>query len=400
MWNDTTVNLLAFFGSAFLLTGVLASKLSSKIRVPALVLYIAIGMLAGSEGPGGIAFADFALTKHVGTLLLAYILFAGGMDTQWDELRPVLWRGLALSTIGVVATAALVGLFAHAFLSLSPLEGLLLGSIVASTDAAAVFASLRGTGINLRYRISPLLEAESGTNDPIAVFLTAMLTEAIAQKTQPGWPVLLDLIREMPIGLVIGIAIAQGAVWLVNHLRLAHDGLYPVITFSAAGMAYGGAALAHGNAFISVYAAGVVLGSSNLRHKSSLFPFHEGVAWLFQIVVFLSLGLLAFPSQIVPTIGVGLGFAAFLILVARPLAVFLSLAFARFPAKAKLFVSWAGLRGAFPIILGTFPVLAGLPSGHFIFNLVFFVVVFSVVVQGTSLKFLAEKLGVNETVAA
>jgi potassium/hydrogen antiporter len=394
MGQSHNVELALLLGAAFLLISVLASKVSSRLGVPALIVFIGIGMLAGSEGPGGIHFADFGLVKEIGMILLGFILFAGGMDTDWAHLRPVAWRGFALSTIGSVATAGLVGGFAHYVLGFGVFEGLLLGAIVSSTDAAAIFSVLRGRNLALKHRIAPLLELESGTNDPIAVFLTAGLTELIASPGGSLWQLLPSLAIQMPIGVAVGVAFGRGAVWLINHLRLEYDGLYPVVTLATAAATYGVAPLLMGNEFIAVYAAGVALGSSMFVHKISLVQFHDGIAWLLQITVFLALGLLVFPSQIVPAIGSGIALAVFLMLFARPVAVFIALTFAHMTKRSRFFVAWAGLRGAFPIILATFPVLAGLPEGHRIFNLVFFVVVVSVLVQGTTLRPLAHILGV------
>lgn len=395
MGHVEPANTVLLLGSLFLIISVFASKLSSRLGVPALVLFVGIGMLAGSEGPGRIPFEDFALTKQIGMILLAYILFAGGLDTSWKHLRPVVWRGLALSTIGVICTTALVGAFAHYVLGLRLIDGLLLGAIVASTDSAAIFSSLRGGGMSLKPGLAPLLEVESGTNDPLAVFLTASLTEFAVHPETPLLKLIPALLTQMPIGVAVGFVVGKGTVWLLNHIRLEYDGLYSVITLASVGITYGAAALAGGNAFIAVYAVGVTMGSHVFRHKTSLSEFHDGIAWLLQIVVFLSLGLLVFPSQILPTIGAGIVFAAFLLLIARPAAVFLSLALARMEVKPKMFVAWAGLRGAFPIILGTFPVLAGLQSGHLIFNLVFFVVLVSVLIQGSTLRKAATLLGVT-----
>lgn len=382
-------------GGIFLVVCVLASKISKRFGVPTLVIFIAIGMLAGSEGPGGISFDNFAITKQFGMILLAFILFAGGMDTSWNQLRPVAWKGLSLATVGVLCTTGLVAVFAYYALHLRPIEGMLLGSIVASTDAAAVFSSLKGgSGIQLKDNLGELIELESGTNDPVAVFLTAALTEIAIHPQTSVVQMLPGMLLQMPIGLAVGFFIGKGAVWLINRVHLEFDGLYPVLTLASAGITYGASVLVGGNAFIAVYTTGVILGSSVFVHKVSLKHFHDGIAWLLQIVVFLALGLLVFPSTVLPIVLLGISFALFLIFVARPVAVFLCLSLTKLSTKSKLLVSWAGLRGAFPIILATFPVLAGLPSGHFIFNLVFFVVVVSVLIQGTTLPFVARFLGV------
>lgn len=389
-----SADLVLVLGAGFLLLAILSSKLSARLGVPALVVFIGLGMLIGSEGPGGIAFEDFGLVKTLGTILLSFILFAGGMDTPWESIRPIVWRGLSLATLGVAVTAGLVGAFAHYVLGFSLIEGLLLGSIVSCTDAAAVFSVLRSGGLSLKHRIGPLLEFESGANDPVAVFLTVGLVDLAAHPDRSLWGLLPSLLQQMPIGIVVGWLVGQGTVWLINHLRLEYDGLYSVLTISAAAGAYGSAYLLGGNGFIAVYVAGILLGSKVFLHKIALINFHNGLAWLLQIVVFTALGLLVFPSHLMPIAGMGLLLALFVIFVARPIAVFVALAFARMGKRARFFAAWAGLRGAFPIILGTFPVLAGLERGHEIFNLVFFVVVASVLAQGTTLRLVAGRLGV------
>lgn len=394
MSHGNTPSIAILLGALFLVACVVASKLSSRLGVPALVLFVGLGMLAGSEGPGGIEFADFELTKRIGMILLGFILFAGGMDTDWKHLKPVFWRGLSLSTVGVVCTTAMIGGFAHYALGLSLIEGLLLGAIVSSTDAAAIFSSLRAKGLNLKDQLAPIVEVESGTNDPIAVMLTAGLTELAVNPQNSILKSVPSLIFQMPIGVIIGILIGKATVLLINRIRLEYDGLYPVLTIAAAAATFGLAPLVGGNEFIAVYACGVVLGSSVFVHKMSLTQFHDGIAWLLQIVVFLTLGLLVFPSQVLPTMAAGTAFAAFLIFFARPVSVVLSLSLSKMTIQSKMFVAWAGLRGAFPIILGTFPVLVGLESGHFIFNLVFFVVMVSVLIQGTTLRHVAGILGV------
>lgn len=390
----TPIQVYLLLGAVSLLVCVLASKLSAKIGVPALVLFIAVGMLAGSEGPGGIAFDNFKLTKELGMVLLAFIIFAGGMDTEWEAVRPVALQGLSLATIGVAITAGLVGAFADLALGFTQLEGLLLGAIVSCTDAAATFSILRAPGLALERGMGARIEFESGANDPVAVFLTLGLTRAIVDPNQGLIGLLPSLAMQMPLGAIIGFGVAKATVWLINRVRLEYDGLYPMLTLSCAGVSYGLAYLFGGNEFLAVYVAGLVLGSSVYVHKISLRQFHDGLAWLLQIAVFLALGLLVFPGQLAKVIGVGILLAAMLMFVARPIAVFVSLAASRLPARSKLFVSWAGLRGAFPIILGSVPVLAGLQQGNTIFHLVFFVVVASVLVQGTTLRMVGRALGV------
>jgi len=385
--------------SILLLLSVLASKASARLGVPALLLFLLIGMLAGSEGPGGIEFDYTHLAQSLGVVALVFILFAGGLDTEWASVRRVVWHGIALSTAGVVLTAIFVAWFAVRVFDFSLLEGLLLGSIVSSTDAAAVFAVLRSRNVNLKGSLKPLLEFESGSNDAMAVFLTTGLIGLLIHQVAS----LMDLVPmfalQMPLGALLGWAMGMGMVLVINRLQLEFDGLYPVLTVSLVLFTYGVAAAVGGNGFLAVYVAGLTLGNNVFVHKASLRRFHDGLAWLMQIAMFLTLGLQVFPSRIIPIAGTGFLVALFLMLVARPLSVFLTLALSRMSLKEKVFISWVGLRGAVPIILGTFPLLAGVPQADVIFNLVFFIVLTSVLFQGTTLPLLARWLGLDNGAA-
>lgn len=382
-------------GAGLLLLGVFASKLSGKLGIPALILFLGVGMLAGSEGFGGIPFDDFDLARTVGTLALAFILFAGGLDTSWSAIRPVVWKGLSLATIGVVATASVMALAARWLLGLGWIECFLLGAVVASTDAAAVFGVLRARGLRLKRSLSPMLEMESGSNDPMAVFLTIALTSLALNPGASPVGFVVEFAVEMVLGAALGIAF--GLLWakMINRFRLEYDGLYPVLTLALAMTAFGLTALVGGNGFLAVYSAGVALGSRNFVHRLALIQFHDGVAWLMQIAMFLALGLLVFPSQLVPVMWVGLALALVLVFVARPAAVCLSLIGSRMPVRDKAFVGWVGLRGAVPIVLATIPVTAGVPGSEAFFNIVFFVVVVSVLVQGTTIPWVAKLLHVG-----
>ncbi len=388
---DTTLLSLA----VILLLSVLASKVSDRFGVPALVLFLALGMLAGSEGPGGIPFDDASLAQFIGAAALAFILFSGGLETKWTDVRPVLPYGIALATVGVILTAAVFGLFAHLVLGLTPLEGILLGSIVSSTDAAAVFSVLRSRNVSLKGQLKPLLELESGSNDPMAALLTIGFVQVL---TQPDLsPVgLLGLFGlQLPVGALVGIVAGRAIVWLVNRLNLGYDGLYPVLTLALVLVTYSLANHVGGNGFLAVYLAGIYVGNHDFLHKRSLLRFHDGLAWLMQIAMFLVLGLLVYPSQVVTVAGPALLAAAWLIFVARPVSVFVCLAPTRIGWREKLFVSWVGLRGSVPVVLATFPLLAGVPKAGFLFNVVFFVVLTSVLVQGTSLPLVARWLGLD-----
>lgn len=381
--------------ACLLLLSVLASKVSDRFGVPALLLFLLLGMLAGSDGPGGIYFDDPNLTQFIGVIALVFILFSGGLDTDWLSIRPILRQGVTLATLGVVITALLVGVFAHWLLNLSLLEGMLLGAIVSSTDAAAVMSVLRSRSIGLTGRLKPLLELESGSNDPMAVFLTIGLIQVLTAQIDSPLALIGRLILQGVLGAALGYALGRGLVWLVNRMRLGYDGLYPVLTLACVLLAYGLTAAIGGNGFLAVYVAGIVVGNHDFVHKRSLMQFHDGLAWLMQIAMFLTLGLLVFPSQLAPVAGLGLLITLWLMLVARPLSVFVSLAGTRLALREKTLIAWVGLRGAVPIILATYPRLANLPVAPLIFNIVFFVVLASVLLQGTTIPRVARWLRVD-----
>jgi cell volume regulation protein A len=389
------VELLLLSAALLLLLSVLASKLSTRLGVPALLLFLAIGMLAGSDGPGGIYFDDPYIAQLVGTLALAFILFAGGLDTDWHKIRPILAPGLSLALIGVLATAIAVGAFAMYLLHFSLLEGLLLGAIVSSTDAAAVFAVMRSRGVNLRGQLKPLIEFESGSNDPMAVFLTLGFLQLLTHPGTAPVDLLLLFARQMLLGSVVGLLAGFGMVWLIVHIHLEAEGLYSPLLIALVMLTFAVTLWLGGSGFLAVYLAGLVMGNRDFVHRRSLMQFQDGLAWLMQISMFLVLGLLVFPRDLIPIAGMGLAIAGFLALVARPVSVFLALAPFQFALRERLLVAWCGLRGAVPIILATFPLLAGLGSAHMIFNLVFFVVLTSALVQGTLLTRVARWLRVD-----
>lgn len=379
--------------STLLLLSVLSSLASGRVGVPALVLFLAIGMLAGTDGPGGIEFDYPRLAQSLGVVALTLILFSGGLDTNWGLIRPVLWQGLALATVGVCLTAGMVAAFAVWALGFTPLGGLLLGAIVSSTDAAAVFSVLRSRQARLRGQLTPLLELESGSNDPMAVFLTVGLVGLLSRPESTPLEIVPLFFRQMILGVLIGYSMGACMALLSRHLRLEYEGLYAVLSLALALFTYGVTASVGGNGFLAVYVAGLKVGNSGITHVDYLRRFHEGQAWLMQILMFLTLGLQVFPSRVAPIVGIGLALSLFLMLVARPAAVYLTLLPASLTAKEKLLVSWVGLRGAVPIILATFPLIAGLPQAEMIFNLVFFIVLTSVLLQGTSLPLVARWLG-------
>jgi len=390
-----TIETILFITAVLLFLSVVASKVSDKFGVPVLILFLTIGMLAGSEGVGGISFNDPWLAKSLGTIALIFILFAGGFDTDWKETRHVLRSGFLLSTLGVLMTAITVGLFAAYILKISIMEGLLLGSIVSSTDAAAVFSILRAKNVSLRGKLKPLLELESGSNDPMAVFLTIGMIGLLQNQNLSIASLIPAFLIDMGIGAAAAFVLSKVLIFIINHLKLSYEGLYPALLISLSLFTFTVTTALKGNGFLAVYLTGILIGNANLLHKKTIKSFYDGTAWLMQIIMFLALGLLVFPSHIIPIIGSGLLISAFLMFVARPLSVFLCLAPSKLNLREKTMVSWVGLRGAVPIILATFPLLAGVPQAEMIFNIVFFIVLTSVLFQGTTLPLISRLLKVD-----
>lgn len=389
------IETIILWAAVLTLISVLASKISDRFALPALLLFLVIGMLAGSEGIGGIYFDDFGIAKSIGVIALIFIIFSGGLDTSWKSVKHLFVPGIVLSTVGVFVTAVVVGLFAMTIFKFTFLEGLLLGSIVSSTDAAAVFSILRSRKISLKGHLKPLLELESGSNDPMAVFLTV---GCLGLLTSPGSSILNLIplfILNMGVGLLMGYVMSKVSIFFINRSKLEYEGLYPVLTIGLILFTYAATTLVKGNGFLAVYLLGLLMSKKDFMHKNSLIRFYEGIAWLMQIAMFLTLGLLVFPSQIVPVIGGGLLIAAILMLFARPLSVFLCLIPFKFHLPEKIMISWVGLRGSVPIILATFPLLAGITQAHTIFNIVFFIVLTSVLLQGTSIPAVSKMLKVN-----
>jgi cell volume regulation protein A len=382
-------------GSLLLLISVIAGKTTSFFGVPTLIFFLVVGVLAGSEGIGGIHFDNVAIAQFIGVVALNFILFSGGLDTNWHSIRPILWRGIALSTLGVFLTAFSVGVFMHYVFGFTLLEGLLLGSIVSATDAAAVFSILRNQGIGLKGYLRPVLELESGSNDPMAYFLTITLTGIIASGHADFGQFIPAFFKEFLVGGAIGYLMGKGSVWLINRIKLESEGLYPVLTMGLALFTYASTHSIGGNGFLAIYLCAVIIGNSKMVHRRSLIKFFDGQAWIMQIALFLTLGLLVFPSHIVPLIGMGLLISGFLIFIARPIGVFASLTFFKSNTRSKLFVSWVGLRGGVPIVFATYPLIAGIPKAELIFNLVFFISITSVLLQGTTLSYVAKLLHVD-----
>ena len=389
----STALALAVLGTLIALS-VLASRVAGRVPVPVALLFLVIGMLAGSEGIGGVAFEDYALSFRVGTVTLVLILFDGGLSAAHASIRRVLAPGVVLATVGVLATAALVGLGARV-MGFSWPEALLLGAVVSSTDAAAVFSVLRGSGVAVGERVAATLELESGLNDPVAVILTIALTAAEEGRVASGARLALDIGIELVVGCAGGLVVGFAGRWLLQRARPAATGLLPALTIALAFVAFGVTTLVHGSGFLATYLAGLVIGAGELPSRSALLRVHDAVAWLGQVVMFLVLGLLSFPSRLFAVGWVGLALGLVLALVARPLSAMLCLLPFRYPARESLFIGWVGLRGAVPIILAIFPVLAGAPAAHHIFNVVFFIVVLSTIVPGATVRWAARRLGVG-----
>lgn len=386
---------LFFALGLLLLLTVLAGDLSSRFGLPALIGFLLLGMMAGSDGPGGIYFSDYASAQAVGVACLVFILFSGGLDTDWRQVRAVAPPALLLATLGVVLSAAVVAWAAVLLLGFTPLQGFLLGSVIASTDAAAVFAVLRSQGAPLDPKLQGLIELESGSNDPMAIFLVGAMLLLIAEPGASPLTLVPSFAQQMALGAAVGVGVGLGMPALLRRARLKVGGLVLVVSVAAALLSYGVAGVLGGNGFLSAYVAGVVAGSREFPAKRPISLFQDGAAWLAQVAMFLTLGLLVFPSQLPAVVGPGLAITAVLMLVARPLSVFLCLAPFGFSLREMLFVSWAGLRGAVPIVLATFPIVAGVPGAQDIFNIVFFVVLISSLIQGPTLGIVARRLGVQ-----
>jgi cell volume regulation protein A len=378
---------------AILLAAVAAAAVAGKAGVPVLVAFLGLGMLLGSDGIGGIEFSDAHLARTAGIVGLAIILFEGGITTPWRAIRPVVVPAAMLSTVGVVASTAITGVIAHAVFPLSWSAAFLLGAVVASTDAAAVFSTLRVT--NVRRRLARVLEAESGANDPIAVALTIGLIQWVQDRSY-GMPDLLLLIaRQLSVGFVLGVVVGIASAWALARVPGLAVQFAPVGTVAAGAIGFGLADVAGGSGFLAVYIVGLFVGNTATPLRRYLVSFHAGLAFLAQVGLFIVLGLFVFPRQLGPVILPGLAVVVVLLFVARPVAVWISTTFQGFSTRERTLLGWAGLRGAVPIVLATYPRAEGLPESRTIFNAVFFVVVASALIQGPTLEPLARRLGLT-----
>ena len=402
----SNVGYILLITSILLIFSVIAGKASFKFGVPALLIFLIIGMLFGSDGLGIIEYDNLVSAQFVGTVALSIILFSGGMDTKISEIRPVAAQGIVLATIGVAMTMGITGFFIYwisgilpGIPSLSVAESMLMAAVMSSTDSASVFSILRSKKKGLKENLRPTLELESGSNDPMAYILTILLIQVIMSGEMNLWNSILMFIMQMSIGIVAGYLLGRLALLIINNINIDNVSLYPILLLGFIFFVFSITDIVHGNGYLAVYIAGLVVGNKKMSHKKSISTFFGGFAWLFQIVMFLTLGLLVNPMELLPVAGIGLLVGFFMILVARPLTVFACLIpfpLRKISAKARLYISWVGLRGAVPIIFAIYPMIAGVPNASVIFNVVFFITIVSLLVQGTTVGFMADKLGLSE----
>ncbi|MDC6363711.1 MULTISPECIES: potassium/proton antiporter [Flavobacteriaceae] len=391
---NLTIENILLVGSLLLLLSVFAGKTSYKFGVPTLLLFLAVGMLAGSDGIGGIHFDDPKIAQFIGIVSLNFILFSGGLDTNWKAVKPILKEGVTLSTLGVLFTALTLGLFVWYITDFTFYESMLLGSIVSSTDAAAVFSILRSKSLALKANLRPTLELESGSNDPMAYVLTIAFLTLVVNQDQSFMSIVPMFFQQMVLGGLSGFAFGKLSKFIINKIKLDFEGLYPVLVIALMFTTFSATDFVGGNGFLAIYICAVYLGNQDLIHKKTILKMYDGLAWLMEIVLFLTLGLLVFPKQVIPFMGIGLLISLFLIMVARPVGVFLSLLPYRMKLRRRFYISWVGLRGAVPIVFATYPLLAGIDKANMIFNIVFFISVTSILIQGTTLSIVAKWLHV------
>ncbi|HEY2650529.1 MAG TPA: potassium/proton antiporter [Solirubrobacteraceae bacterium] len=381
---------LILAAGALLAAGLVASFIAVRVRVPSLVLFLGVGMLIGSDALGWIKFDDYRLARTIGVIALALILFEGGLTSGLLNLRPVLGAASSLATAGTAITAALAGLAAAGLFRFSIKDGLLLGSILAATDGAAIFAVLRGS--TLSRKLAQTLEGESGLNDPVAVLLVLGLIDLLTVRGYGVGDLAVLLVRQLGLGLLVGVAVGSLGVYALRRVQLSTAGLYPVASLTVAALAYGGADTLGGSGFLAVYLAGLLVGSATIPAERTIVSFHQGLGWVAQVAIFLTLGLLVSPARLSSVAVKGTILAGVLVLVARPVAVAVSTLPFAYKWRERVLLGWAGLRGAVPVVLATFPVIEHVPHSLQFFNIVFFAVVVSTVVQGSTFETFARRL--------
>lgn len=392
---NLTIENFLLIGSLLLFISIVAGKTSYRFGVPTLILFLGIGMLAGSEGIGKISFNDPKLSQFIGIVSLNFILFSGGLDTNWNSVKPVLREGIILSTVGVLLTALSLGLFVWYISDFTIYESLLLGSIVSSTDAAAVFSMLRSKSLALKGNLRSTLELESGSNDPMAYVLTIAFLSLVVNQDAEILSIVPLFFKQMIIGTLAGFSFGLLSKKIINKIRLDYEGLYSVLVIALMFITFSTTDFVGGNGFLAIYICAVYLGNQDLIHKKTILKMFDGLAWLMQIVLFLTLGLLVNPSQLIPIAGLGIVISLFLIFIARPFSVLISMLPFKLNSRKKTYISWVGLRGAVPIVFATYPLLAGIEKAELIFNIVFFISLSSVIIQGTTLSNVAKWLGVS-----
>lgn len=392
-------------GAILLFFSIIAGKAGFRFGVPVLLLFLGVGMLFGSDGLG-IQFNNPGGAQFIGVIALSIILFSGGMDTKYAEIKPILGQGIVMATLGVMLTTLItgsfiylvIGMFTH-FSMMTFAESLLMAAVMSSTDSASVFSILRSKKLGLKEQLRPMLELESGSNDPMAYMLTILLVQVIQTPADEFslWYSFVLFAIQMVVGVLSGYLLGRLATWMMNRLNVDNQSMYPILLLAFVFFTFSVTELAKGNGYLAVYIAGLVVGNHKMQHKKSTMTFFDGFTWLFQIVMFLTLGLLVNPSELLPIAGLGLLIGVFMILLARPLSVFLCLApFRKMSVKGKLYISWVGLRGAVPIIFATYPLIAEIPCASLIFNVVFFITIVSLLIQGTTVSCMANLLGLSE----
>lgn len=389
------LDLLMGIAGFMLISSVFANRISERFGIPALLFFIAIGMLAGTDGIGKIHFSDARLSNHIGTVALSFILFSGGLETRWREVKSIAFRGTILSTFGVFLTALFLYLCAYYLIGLSFEISLLLSVIVSSTDAPAVFAIMRSNSMRLKPGLKPIMEFESGSNDPMAVLLSMGAITILTNDTFSMTSILSDFILQVLIGLSVGLFAGFIIGKILKKWCLVYQGLYPVFSVGVVLLTFSLAQFMKGNGFLAVYLCGIIIGNTGFYYRRHMIRFQNSLAWIMQISMFLILGLLVNPHEFDSVMLASFACSLALMFVARPLAVFICLVKSQYDFKEKLFISWAGLKGAIPIILATYPLILNFPNSQFLFNLIFFLVLISVLLQGKTLPYLARGLKLN-----